>query len=52
MIGVHVLIGVGEGIITALAVGAVLAMRRDLVVGARDVEFPRDRSPAIATGAH
>ena len=29
------LIGVGEGIITALAVGAVMAMRPDLVYGAR-----------------
>ncbi len=35
MIGVHVLIGIGEGIITALAVGAVMAMRPDLVYGAR-----------------
>ncbi|MEU8104468.1 energy-coupling factor ABC transporter permease [Nonomuraea muscovyensis] len=33
--GVHVLIGVGEGVITALTVGAVLAVRPDLVHGAR-----------------
>ena len=35
MIGVHVLIGIGEGIITALAVASVLATRPDLVYGAR-----------------
>lgn len=33
MVGVHVLIGVGEGVITALTVGAVLAARPDLVRG-------------------
>jgi cobalt/nickel transport system permease protein len=33
MVGVHVLIGLGEGIITALTVGAVLAVRPDLVRG-------------------
>jgi cobalt/nickel transport system permease protein len=37
MIGVHLLIGVGEGIITALTVGSVLAVRPDLVYGARDL---------------
>jgi cobalt/nickel transport system permease protein len=37
MVGVHALIGVGEGVITALAVGAVLAARPDLVHGARDL---------------
>ncbi|MDX5568523.1 energy-coupling factor ABC transporter permease [Streptomyces sp. ID05-04B] len=37
MIGVHVLIGVGEAAITALTVGAVLAVRPDLVHGARDL---------------
>ncbi|MFR9790732.1 energy-coupling factor ABC transporter permease [Streptomyces sp. MB22_4] len=35
MIGVHVLIGVGEAVITALTVGAVIAVRPDLVHGAR-----------------
>ncbi len=34
MVSVHVLIGIGEGIITALTVGAVLASRPDLVHGA------------------
>ena len=37
MIGVHVLIGIGEGVITAMAIGAVLAVRPDLVWGAADL---------------
>jgi cobalt/nickel transport system permease protein len=37
MVGVHLLIGIGEGLISALAVGAVLAARPDLVHGARDL---------------
>jgi cobalt/nickel transport system permease protein len=36
--GVHALIGVGEGLITALVVGAVLATRPDLVAEAPKVE--------------
>jgi cobalt/nickel transport system permease protein len=36
-VGVHALIGIGEGIISALVVGAVLASRPDLVAGARDL---------------
>jgi len=35
MVGVHVLIGLGEAAITALTVGAVIAVRPDLVHGAR-----------------
>ncbi|MGW1430364.1 energy-coupling factor ABC transporter permease [Streptomyces sp. NPDC002431] len=35
MVGVHVLIGIGEALITALTVGAVIAVRPDLVHGAR-----------------
>jgi cobalt/nickel transport system permease protein len=38
MIGVHVLIGIGEAAITALTVGAVIAVRPDLVYGARGLE--------------
>jgi cobalt/nickel transport system permease protein len=37
MLGVHVLIGIGEGLITALTVGAVVAVRPDLVYGAQDL---------------
>ncbi|MBX6382883.1 MAG: energy-coupling factor ABC transporter permease [Microbispora sp.] len=33
--GVHLLIGIGEGVITALTVSSVLAVRPDLVYGAR-----------------
>ncbi|WP_067477612.1 energy-coupling factor ABC transporter permease [Actinomadura hibisca] len=35
MVGVHVLIGVGEALITAVTVSSVLAVRPDLVYGAR-----------------
>ena len=35
MFSVHVLIGIGEGLITALTISAVLALRPDLVFGAR-----------------
>jgi cobalt/nickel transport system permease protein len=38
MVGVHALIGIGEGFISALAVGAVLASRSDLVYGASDLD--------------
>jgi cobalt/nickel transport system permease protein len=41
MVGVHSLIGIGEGIITALAVGAVLAVRPDLVKGVSDLRLQR-----------
>jgi len=37
MVGVHVLIGVGEAIITMLALSAVISVRPDLVRGARPV---------------
>jgi cobalt/nickel transport system permease protein len=38
MVGVHFLIGIGEGVISAMAVGAVLASRADLVYGAADLD--------------
>lgn len=40
MVGVHVLIGLGEAAITALTVGAVIAVRPDLVHGARGLTAP------------
>ncbi|MFE2633973.1 energy-coupling factor ABC transporter permease [Streptomyces scopuliridis] len=40
MAGVHVLIGIGEAAITALTVGAVIAVRPDLVYGARGLSAP------------
>ncbi|MGV9938681.1 energy-coupling factor ABC transporter permease [Streptomyces sp. NPDC003401] len=64
MIGVHVLIGVGEAAITALTVGAVIAVRPDLVHGARGlrqrlrlrvhgelVDVPAEGAPAAAPAA-
>ncbi|GAA3929911.1 energy-coupling factor ABC transporter permease [Streptomyces gulbargensis] len=60
MLGVHVLIGVGEAAITMLTVGAVLAVRPDLVYGARGLTAPLklrvggelvDARPAHGTGA-
>jgi cobalt/nickel transport system permease protein len=46
MVGVHGLIGLGEGAVTALVVSAVLASRPDLVWGARDLP---SQPPAGAT---
>ncbi|MEV8568215.1 energy-coupling factor ABC transporter permease [Streptomyces sp. NPDC051322] len=40
MVGVHVLIGIGEAVITSLTVGAVIAVRPDLVYGARGLTTP------------
>ncbi|MFD9115957.1 energy-coupling factor ABC transporter permease [Streptomyces bottropensis] len=40
MVGVHVLIGLGEAAITAATVGAVIAVRPDLVHGARGLTAP------------
>ncbi|MGW1883336.1 energy-coupling factor ABC transporter permease [Streptomyces sp. NPDC001970] len=40
MVGVHVLIGIGEAVITMLTVGAVIAVRPDLVHGARGLSAP------------
>ena len=55
MLGVHVLIGLGEGLITALTVGSVLAVRPDLVAGVRDrlpvLDLRRSASTVPAGGA-
>jgi cobalt/nickel transport system permease protein len=37
MVGVHILIGLGEAIITAVTVGSIISVRPDLVYGARGV---------------
>lgn len=51
MVGVHLLIGIGEGIISALTVGLVLRVRPDLVFGARDLLPTLElRAPLIAEG--
>jgi cobalt/nickel transport system permease protein len=54
MIGVHVLIGLGEAAITALTIGAVVAVRPDLVYGARPLIEARTleiRTPSEGTAA-
>lgn len=67
MVGVHVLIGIGEAVITALTVGAVIAVRPDLVYGARgltqklklrvggelvDVPAAEEPAPVAARSSH
>ena len=47
MIGVHVVIGIGEGVITAMAIASVLAVRPDLVWGAAEVTM-HPVAPAVA----
>ena len=49
MVGVHVLIGLGEAAITTLTVGAVLTSRPDLVYGARDLDRPIAPRAAVAS---
>jgi cobalt/nickel transport system permease protein len=54
MVGVHLLIGIGEGLITAATVASVIAVRPDLVRGARhlqrrlDLRTSATRSPATS----
>lgn len=47
MVGVHALIAIGEGIVTALTIGAVLKVRPDLVYGASDL-LVRSRAASTA----
>jgi cobalt/nickel transport system permease protein len=52
--GVHVLIGLGEAAITVAVVGAVLAVRPDLVYGARALRrstLLAERPPSVPAGA-
>ncbi|KAA6221384.1 cobalt ABC transporter permease [Streptomyces albofaciens JCM 4342] len=51
MTGVHILIGLGEAAITALTVGAVLAVRPDLVYGARGSAKPLELRASPLAGA-
>jgi cobalt/nickel transport system permease protein len=51
MIGTHILIGIGEGVITALTVGSVLATRPDLVYGAPPGVVPLELR-AATTASH
>lgn len=49
MVGWHTLIGIGEAVITALAVSSIMAVRPDLVYGARP--FLADQNLTIRQGA-
>jgi cobalt/nickel transport system permease protein len=50
MVSVHVLIGIGEGLITGLTVGSIVAVRPDLVQGVRGrAPQPRLRSSTSTT---
>jgi len=40
MVGVHLLVGIGEGLITAAVISAVVSVRSDLVYGAADLQQP------------
>jgi cobalamin biosynthesis protein CbiM len=46
MVSVHVLIGIGEAVITGATVASVLAVRPDLVRAARGVRAPLERRPS------
>jgi cobalt/nickel transport system permease protein len=50
MVGVHVLIGIGEGIITGIAIAGIIAVRPDLVYGARRVLARRELEIRTTTG--
>jgi cobalt/nickel transport system permease protein len=50
MVGVHVLIGIGEAIITGLAVSSIVAVRPDLVYGARRVLRERTLKVTLVNG--
>lgn len=51
MVGVHALIGIGEGVITALTVSAVMATRPDLVYGAARRHREHHSLPFAAAGS-
>ena len=51
MVGWHTVIGIGEAVITGLVVGSVVAVRPDLVYGARPLLDAREleiRRPGVA----
>jgi cobalt/nickel transport system permease protein len=48
MVGVHLLIGIGEALITAATVSSVLAVRPDLVYGARELPRPLQLRTGVA----
>lgn len=50
MVGVHVLIGLGEAVITFMVVASIIAVRPDLVHGARRVLATRELETRVSTG--
>lgn len=50
MLSVHFLVGIGEGLITAMTVGAVVAVRPDLVYGALDLMPELQLGSDVAVG--
>nr|MBA3764738.1 cobalt ABC transporter permease [Actinomycetota bacterium] len=48
---VHLFIGIGEGVITAMTVSTVLASRPDLVWGARDLAADTPAADMVREGA-
>lgn len=50
MVGAHLLVGIGEGIVSSLIVGAVVASRPDLVAGARHLNLEELGGPAKVQG--
>lgn len=48
MVAVHALIGIGEAVISALVISAVMTVRPDLVYGAADLRSVRDDAMAVA----
>lgn len=51
MAGVHFLIGVGEGLISAATVGAVAATRPELIAGVRDLDLVDKEKKPVRAGA-
>ena len=51
MAGVHFLIGVGEGLISAATVGAVAATRPELIVGVEDLDLLDKEKKPVRAGA-
>jgi len=49
MVGVHILIGIGEAVITGLTVGSIIAARPDLVYGASGIAPELELRPSTAT---
>jgi cobalt/nickel transport system permease protein len=49
MLGVHIVIGIGEAVITALTMGSIVAVRPDLVYGLRGIQPELELRPSTVT---